>query len=180
MNEPAWAIVQSRTRCEDIVERGLQAAGYRTYVPRFRVLTWPHGQRRKPAATMRALFSGLVFVQDWRGWPDRSANRIPQIVGLMKLPGASAHATVGLADIAKLMRQECAGMYDPHAPRPPANGVVTPAIEIGEQVEYDLAGQAIAAVLRELSDDGRATIGALIFGRETRMQVEASDLRIAG
>lgn len=178
MTEPAWAIVESRTRCEDIVERGLQAAGYRTYVPRFRVLTWPHGQRRKPAATMRALFPGLVFVQDWRGWP---AERIPQVVGLMKLAGSRHHATLGMADIAKLMRQECAGEYEKHAPRPPANGVATPAIEIGKQVEYDLAGQAIAAVLRELSEDGRATIWALIFGRETRMQVEACDLRaVAG
>ena len=174
MTEPTWAIVRTRTRCEDIVERGLQAAGYRTYVPRFRVLIYPHGQHRKPAATMRALFSTLVFVQDWRGWPKEP---ISHVVGLMPWSLNGAHASLSGADIAVLMDRERRSVYEPHAPRPPVNGVVMQHVQVGDQVEYQLAGTAIAAVLTALSPSGRATIQALFLGRETVLEVEASDLR---
>lgn len=176
MNEPAWVIVQTRTRCEDIVAQGFLNAGYRSYVPRQRVLTWPHGQHRKAAATMRAIFSGLVFVQDWRGWPDKRDHPISQVVGLMMAAGVPAKLSGD--DIAILMDRERRGLYEPHAPRPPANGVVLPdALTVGDAVEYDLAGTAIEAVIDELSASGRATIRALIFGRQTKMQVDAAELR---
>lgn len=175
MTEPTWAIVRTRTRCEDIVERGFLAAGYRAYVPRFRVLTYPHGQQRKPGATMRALFPGLVFVQDWRGWPKEP---ISHVIG--RVPWGSGHAQLSGADIAILMDRERRGEYEPHAPRPPANGIVTQSIAIGEDVEFTLAGEVVCGVLRDLSENGRATIGALIFGREVPMQVATADLRIAG
>jgi hypothetical protein len=178
VSEPAWVIVRSRSRCEDIVERGFRDAGYRAYVPRFRVLTWPHGAQRKPAATMRALFAGLVFVQDWRGWPHE---RISQVIGLMPWGLNRSPATLSSADIAVLMDRERRGVYEPHAPRPPANGVVIRAdLTIGEQVEYELAGQTIEGVLSELSESGRATIRVAMLGRDVDLPVEAADLRAAG
>lgn len=175
MTEATWAIIRTRHRCEDIVERGFLWAGYRTYIPRFRMLTYPHGQQRKPAAIMRPLFAGIVFVQDWRGWPKEP---ISQVIGLMPWSLNGAPAALSGADIAVLMDRERSGVYEPHAPRPPANGVVIPAMEIGDLVEYDLAGQAIAAVLKELSKDGQAKIGAMVFGREITLKVQASDLRL--
>jgi hypothetical protein len=178
MTEPTWAIVRSRTRCEDIVAQGFLNAGYRAYVPRFRVLTWPHGAQRKPAATMRALFSGLVFVQDWRGWPQ---DRISQVIGPMPSPQPGIPATLSGADIAVLMDRERLGQYDLHAPRPPANGVVIPdALKLNDAVEYDLAGTVIEAVVRDLSPSGRAIIEGLFLGRVTRMTVETSELRAVG
>lgn len=177
MTEPAWAIVRSRTRCEDIVERGLRDAGYRTYVPRFRTLTWPHGTQRKPAATMRALFSGLVFVQDWRGWPKEP---ISQVIGLMLSPRPGIPCALSGTDIALLMERERLGIYEPHHPRPPANGIVMAHVDIGDAVEFDLAGQAISGILDELSPNGSALIRAAILGRDVQIRVEAADLRAAG
>jgi hypothetical protein len=175
MTEPTWAIVRSRTRCEDIVCQGFLNAGYRAYVPRFRVLTYPHGQHRKPAATMRALFAGLVFVQDWRGWPREP---ISQVIG--RLPWNGGHASLSGADIAVLMDRERQGFYEPHAPRPPANGHVVPHVQVGDQVEYYLAGQLVEGVLRDLSESGRATIRVAMLGREVEMRVDAVDLRATG
>lgn len=177
MTEPSWAIVRSRSRCEDIVERGFQAAGYRAYVPRFRVLTYPHGAQRKPSATMRPLFASLVFVQDWRGWPDIRQHRISQVIGLMPSSRIGLPATLSGADIAVLMDRERLGKYEPHAPRPPANGVVVAHVHIGDQVEYELAGQLIEGVLQDLSESGRATIRIAMMGREVDVPVQAAELR---
>lgn len=175
MTEAAWAIVRTRSRCEDIVAQGFLNAGYRAYVPRFRVLLWPHGEHRKPIATMRALFAGLVFVQDWRGWPQ---DRISQVIGLMPSAQAGMPARLSADDIAILMDRERRGVYEPHAPRPPANGIVIPdALTVGDAVEYDLAGTVIEAAISALSPNGRATIRASIFGRETEMKVDAAELR---
>lgn len=177
MTEASWAIIRSRTRCEDIVAQGFLNAGYRAYVPHFRVLSWPHGAQRKPAATMRALFSGLVFVQDWRGWPK---DRISHIIGLMPSPKAGVPAMLSGTDIAILMDRERLGQFELHAPRPPANGFVIPHVAVGEQVEFELAGQMIEGVLRDLSPDGRATISAAMFGGTVDVRVNAADLRTAG
>lgn len=173
--EPSWAIIRTRIRCEDVVERGLRENGYRAYVPRFRVLIWPHGAKRKPAATMRALFSGLVFAQDWRGWPREP---ISQVIGLLPSSRNGIPAALSGTDIAVLMDRERLGQYDIYAPRPPANGVVIPdALKIDDAVEYELAGTVIAAVVRDLSPSGRAIIEGLFLGRVARMSVETSELR---
>lgn len=175
MSEPTWAIVRTRSRCEDIVAQGFLNAGYRAYVPRGRVLLQPHGAQRKPIATMRAVFSGLVFVQDWRGWPK---DRIGQVIGLMPGMRSGSHAILSAADIAILMAQECRGGYEIQAPRPPANGIVMPdTMSVGDVVEYDFAGTMIEAALTALSPAGRATIRGAIFGRETNIEVDASELR---
>ncbi len=175
MTEPTWAIVRTRSRCEDIVAQGFLNAGYRAYVPRGRVLLKPHGAQRKPVATMRAVFSGLVFVQDWRGWPK---DRISQVIDLMPGMRSGSYASLSAGDIAILMAQECRGVYETHAPRPPANGIVMPdAMGVGDAVEFDFAGTIVQAAISELSPNGRATIRATIFGRETELRVDAHELR---
>lgn len=175
MTEPTWAIIRARTRCEDIVAQGFLNAGYRAYVPRFRILLTPHGRHRRPTATMRALFAGLVFVQDWRGWPQE---RISQVIGLM--PGArlGAYATLSASDIAVMMGLECSGFYEPQAPRPPANGVVLPdALSVGDEAEFDLAGELVQGTIKRLSKAGRATMTACVFGRDVEVQVDSAELR---
>lgn len=178
VTEPSWVIVRSRTRCEDIVERSFQASGYRSYVPRYRALLTPHGAQRRPVAAMRPLFAGLVFVQDWRGWPKE---RISQVVGLMPSSRNGVPAVLSGVDIALLMERERSGKYEPHAPRPPANGIVVRAdLQVGEQIEYELAGQIIEGVLRELSEAGQALIRIAMLGRDVDLPVEAADLRAVG
>lgn len=178
LTEPSWVIVRARSRCEDIVAQGFLNAGYRAYVPRYRVLLAPHGAQRRPIATMRALFAGLVFVQDWRGWPDRREHRISQVIGLMPGMRSGSNATLSGRDIATLMEHERIGAYEPHARRPPANGLVLrDDLQVGQAVEYDIAGTVVEAVVMELSPDGRATIQAAMFGREPVFKVDAGELR---
>lgn len=178
MTEPSWAIVRTRTRCEDIVAQGFLNAGYRAYVPRARVLLLPHGEGRRSKATMRALFSGLVFVQDWRGWPDCREHRISQVIGLMPSPRPGVPAKLSGEDIATLMERERRGEYERHAPRPPANGIVIrDDLSIGQQVEYDWVGNVVEAAVKSLSPAGQATISAIVFGRAVDMVVDAAELR---
>ena len=99
------------------------------------------------------------------------------------MPGmrSGSYASLSASDIAVIIDHELSGAYEPAAPRPPANGVVMPdAISIGDTVECDFAGAAIEAVLEALSPSGRATIRASMLGRDTRIDVDAADLRIAG
>lgn len=178
MTEPTWAIVRTRSRCEDIAAQGFLNAGYRAYVPRYRVLLWPRGASRKPAATMRALFSGLVFVQDWRGWPDRTQNRIAQVIGLVPGMRANEFARISGADVAVLMDRERRGSYEPpEVRRPPANGIVLrDDLEPGDSVGYEWVGLQIEATLDELSPEGAAIIRTWALGREVRLKVDAADL----
>lgn len=174
-----WTIVQTRTRCEDVVERGLLNAGYRTYVPRGRVLLAPHGRERKLRAVMRPVFGGLVFVQDWRGWPSET---ISHVIGLMPGPRSGVPAKLSAADVAVLAARELQGEFDAAAAkRPPARGIVVrDDLEIGADVEFELSGIQIAGVLAELSAEGRAIVEASMFGRVVRHAVNAEALAAAG
>ena len=175
MTEPTWAIIQTRTRCEDIVAQGFLNAGYRAYVPRYRVLLKPHGAHRKPVATMRAVFGGLVFVQDWRGWPKE---RISQVVGLMPGTRSGSYLSLSGDDIATLISLECSGFYEPHAPRPPANGIVLPdVLNVGDEAEFQLADEIMRGTIKRLSKAGRATMNACVFGRDIEIEVDAAELR---
>lgn len=178
MTEPTWAIVRTRSRCEGIAASDLSDAGYRAYVPRLRVVLLPHGRHRKATMTMRALFSGLVFVQDWRGWPERNTNPIRQAVGLMPGMRSGSYAALSGQDIAVLMDRERRGLYEANgAKRPPARGIVLrDDLELGERVEYEWIGKIVDATLDELSPDGRAIIRASILGRDVPLKVDAAEL----
>lgn len=173
MTEPTWAIITTRAMCEDIVERGFWQAGYRAYVARYRKVLQPHGRHRTSTATMRPVFQGLVFVQDWRGWPQE---KISHVVGRLS-SRSGRHLALNGADVALIMERERAGMFDLHAPRPPANGVVArDDLTIGEAVEFDLSGQTILATLDGLSDAGRATVTYMMLGRSVTSEVDAETL----
>lgn len=173
--EPAWAIITTRSMCEDVVERGLWQSGYRAYVPRFRKVIQPHGTQRKPAATMRPVFSGLVFAQDWRGWPTQP---ISHVIGLMKSTRSGGLAKLSGQDVRFIMDRELAGLFDKMA-RPPSNGTLTrDDLVVGERVEFDLSDNVMQAVLDGLSDDGRATVRSMILGRWVKTEVDADTLRV--
>jgi hypothetical protein len=173
--EPAWVIVTTRSMCEDVVERGFWQAGYRAYVARYRRVTQPHGYNRKPAAVMRPVFPGLVFVQDWRGWPPE---RISHVVGLMSSSRATTAKLSG-QDVAIIMERERTGQFEPNARRPPTNGIIIrDDLNIGDDIEFELSGRAIEAILEGLSEDGMATIRYSFFGRSNTSRIEADVLRV--
>lgn len=178
MTEPLWVIATVRTMSEDIVERAFLFEGYRTYVPRYRCMLAPHGARRSATATMRPLLPGIVFVQDWRGWPKRA---ISGIVGLMRRGQTRNPATLSGTDIATIQQRERQGAFD-RGLRPPAAGVLLrDDLAIGERIECEIAGQEIAGILNDLTPNGKATITAIIMGRETVIHgVEAAELRAVG
>jgi hypothetical protein len=168
MTEPTWAIVRTMPQAEEVAERSLRQVGYRAYLPRYRKLILPHGRERKPATAMRPLFAGIIFAQDWRGWPLQS---VTGTNGVMKLAGITA--TLSHADIEIMQAKEIACEFD-DLKRPPSGGVVIrDDIKPGDECEIEMFGQRILAVLDELSDTGKAVLRATILGREVRTQVDA-------
>lgn len=168
---PAWTIVVTKPMQEDIAERSLRQAGYRVYLPRYRKLLLPHGRERKPTTAMRPLFSGLLFAQDWRGWP---TTPVQGTIGLMQAyPGTAKLSDI---DVRIIMDRERSCEFD-EVSRPNGGGpVIRDDIEIGAEVEIEAFGSRILGVLDDLSDNGKAVVSAMVFGRSVRMTVDASAL----
>lgn len=175
MTAPAWAIVVAKSMQEEIAERSLRQAGYRVYLPRYRKLISPHGRERKPTTAMRPLFSGLLFVQDWRGWPSVPVHGT---VGVMQArPGIAKLSDI---DVALIMDRERACEFD-DVSRPQGNGlVIRDDIKPGQEVEVEAFGMRILGVLNELSDNGKAVVSAMMFGSSVRMEVDAAALEPVG
>lgn len=173
MTAPAWTIVMTKSMHEEIAERSLRQAGYRVYLPRYRKLISPHGRQRKPTTAMRPLFSGLLFVQDWRGWPEVP---ITGTTGLMQAsPGV---AKLSDHDITLIMGRERACEFD-DVRRPQGSGlIIRDDIEPGDDVEIEAFGARILGVLDELSENGKAIVSAMVFGRSVRMEVDAAALEL--
>lgn len=170
--EPAWAIVRTLPQAEEIAERSLRQVGYRAYLPRYRKLLLPHGRDRKPATALRPLFVGIIFAQDWRGWPTHT---VTGTSGLLKIAGNTAKLTN--ADIDIMQAKERACEFD-DIKRPPSGGVVIrDDIHVGDDCEIEMFGQRVMAVLDELSDDGKAVLRATIMCREVRTEVDADSIR---
>ena len=167
---PPWVVVVTKAAAEDVAERALRQAGYRVYLPRYRRPMWPHGVARRPTILMSPLFSGLVFVQDWRGWPKLS---ITGATGLMQAhPGI---AKLSDADIALIMQRERAGDFDLVEPRGDGSD-----LRPGDAVEFETSlGAKIMGVLEELSPNGKAIVSAMIFGRLVRTEVGAGSIQKA-
>jgi transcription antitermination factor NusG len=173
--QPAWVIVQTKPTLEHVAERSLLGAGYRTYVPYYRKMLSPHGRERKPASGMRPLFPSLVFVQDWRGWPQVW---IGGITGLM-LVRPSIPARLSDRDIALVMERERSGAFDELLYPRGAGLEIRTDIEIGEQVEIEAHGARILGTLEELSPDGKAIVEMMLFGRLVRASVDPAQIRKA-
>jgi len=168
---PAWVIVETRISCEEVVERGLRASGYRVYLPRYRRVL-AHGRNRRQTTAMRPLFARLLFAQDWRGWSDTPLNGV---LGLMKVGQITAR--ISDCDVEIIMARERAGDFD-EVRYPRISGKqIRDDISPGDEVEIDMLGRRVRAVLKELSPDGRAIVEAMILGRMTRTEVDAEVLR---
>lgn len=160
-----WAILLSKSSGETVAERSLREAGYRSYLPWFRKLLQPHGRERYPALVMRLVFPGIVFVQAWEGF----RHPLTGVEKAMPSYRGGPPATMADSDIALLMRREREGAFD--EARPPHD------LKIGGQYEFEKSGRLLSAVLEELSADGQATVRMVMFGRETRTQVDVQALR---
>jgi hypothetical protein len=153
-------------QAEETAERSLRQFGYRAYLPRYRRLLLPHGRDRRTATAIRPLFTGLVFAQDWRGWPPIT---VIGTIGLLKVAGIIA--SISHADIELMQKKELACSFD-DIPRPMMRGNIRP----GDDCEVDISGSRIMAVLDELSDSGKAILRANILGREVKLHADADDL----
>jgi hypothetical protein len=169
---PAWVIIETKPSAEEVAERSLRQAGYRVYLPRYRKLLSPHGRARQPVTSMRPLFSRVLFVQDWRGWPQLP---ISGTVGLM-LMRPQVPAKLPDEDVVLILNRERAGEFDEALPN--GSGVaVRNDIAPGEEVAFEAFGARIMGVLDELTSDGRAIVSALMFGRVVSTSVSAAGLR---
>lgn len=170
--EPNWAIIRTQPQAEEVAERSLRQVGYRAYLPRYRKLILPHGRDRKPAAVLRPLFTGIVFAQDWRGFPQQSVSGTN---GVLKVAGSTAQ--LSHADVEIMQAKERACVFD-DIKRPPSGGVVIrDDIKPGDECEIEMFGHRVLAVLDELSDSGKAVLRATILGREVRTEVDADAIR---
>lgn len=171
MTAPAWTIVICKSSQEEAAERSMRQAGYRVYLPRYRKEMRPHGNTRRGTPSMRPLFTGYLFVQDWNGWPEMS---ISGVSGLLKT--ASSNVLLQDADVMVIWEREKAGQFD-ELPAPRSKAARRTDLKIGGSVEFDLHGERILAVLEDLSDSGRTVVRGLMFNRETIYRVSADDLR---
>src|SRR5580765_4151861 len=108
MRLPTWVVVVTKPAAEEVAERGFRAAGYRVCLLRYRKILSPHGRDRRGAMSMRPLFSRLLFVQDWRGWPD------PPVAGTVSLMSVRPGKPVEISDelVAELQERERVGEFD--------------------------------------------------------------------
>ncbi len=162
-----WTIIQTKAAAEEIAERSLQQHGYRVYLPRFRKLLSPHGRERRQAMVMRPLFPGVLFAQDWRGWP---ISPVVGVAGLM-LARPGVPARLAEADVELIMLRERAGDFDEVW----GSGQRTD-LRPGDQVQVDINGSQVLAVLEHLSGQGRAVVKMLLFGNLVTTELAASSL----
>jgi hypothetical protein len=168
---PSWVIVQ--TNAEERTEVDLRRAGYRAYVARYRRLTSPHGADRRQLTTMRPVFPGIVFVQDWRGWPKQQIGGEPR---LMLAYRGSRPATLDDRDIDLIMRKERALEYDDIRYPAGSGPLLRDDLEFGGLVGFERFGERITGVLEELTDNGKAIVRSIFFGRDVRTTVDAETL----
>lgn len=167
---PPWVLVITKPSAEEVAERNLRQAGYRVYLPRYRKLLRPHGSERRGYCSMRPLFAGYLFVNDWRGWPDIPINGV---LRLMQSGGRNVEMSFG--DVERIWQQELSGRLDEAAT--PRSRTRRTDLQIGETYEFDMLDERVNAVLSDLTDSGKAIVRAMMFGREIPWTVDAADLR---
>ena len=163
---PPWVVIVTKSSAEEVAERSLRGCGYRVYLPRYRKRLSPHGDRRRPVGSMRPLFPGILFVQDWRGWPRMGVEGSDH---LMMVRGG-VPAQLCDEDVAKLMARERALEFD--EVEPAGSSPVPQDIEPGDEIAIDFGSQ-ILATLQELTPSGRAIIQACFFNRTVPGTVDA-------
>lgn len=170
--DTSWMIMQSAA--VERTETDARRVGYRVYVPRYRKLISPHGADRRSAVTIRPVFDGVLFVQDWRGWPKQTIGGEPR---LMRAHRKGDYAKLSAGDIELMMRKEIAREYDDVKyaigdGRP----VLRDDLTIGGQVSFERFGDRVVGVLEELSENGMAFVRAHFLGREIKIAIAAREL----
>lgn len=169
-NAASWVIVATRPSSEYTAADSLRRAGYRVYLPQRKVhlASWRLG-----ALTLRPLWPGYLFCHDWRGWPEQQVEGEPR---LLKRSGEVVSMPRG--DVALIRDRELSGAFDD--PLPGSKSLKRTDIVAGDSVTFDFGGRDIPGVLDELSDDGKAILRAILFGRETVIRdVPQDSLRLA-
>ncbi|HLX18440.1 MAG TPA: transcription termination/antitermination NusG family protein [Bradyrhizobium sp.] len=172
----SWVVVITKPAAEEIAERDLRRAGYRVYLPRYRKLLSPHGRDRRPVTSMRPLFTGYLFAEDWRGWPRETVHGVE---GLLHRSGSSRHALFSGADIQAIRDRE-SSFDEMRYAAGQGRAMIREDVSVGDVMTVDIGSIPMQAVLRELSADGRALVEVMIFGRVTPMRVEQEALLAAG
>lgn len=154
MNAP-WVIIVSQS--PDQSERDFRRAGYRTHITRYRRMLSPHGVDRRCVTAMRSLFPGLVFVQDWRGWPRHSISGEPRLMPNAAGGGAPAH--LGDDDMMRLICDEWKGDFDDIKwPFGDGKPIVRQDLVVGMELVGEKLGMRIVGTLAKLSRAGKATL----------------------
>lgn len=173
--ETDWVIVKVRPGAEEVAERNLRQEGYRAYLPRYRKMLRPHGDGRKGQPSMRPAFPGYLFIQDWRGWPDRP---IAGVMGLMMRTG-NRPRYMSSDDVDLIHQREMQGLFDDD--RAPVHGRARRSdLSEGDTVEYEWYGERVLAVLAGLTDAGKAILRDILFdgkpARISHLTVDADEL----
>lgn len=171
---PAWTIITLKPASEEAAEHSLRQAGYRVYLPRYRRILRPHGSDRAGTPSMRPAIPGYLFVQDWRGWPQRS---ISGVTGIMQW--ASRNATLADTIIEAMWDKERRGEYD-DCRSPRGIGTTRDDLRIGQQVGIEIGGVRMLGSLDALDENNRAMLTVMIFGRPTSVEVSADDVLDTG
>lgn len=172
---PSWVIVC--TNAVDRTEVDMLRIGYRVYLPRYRRRLSPHGADRRIATAMRPVFAGMLFAQDWRGWPQASISGEPR---LMRAIRGGNPATICDGDVALMQRREREGAFDDVSyPAGLAKPPMRTDLKIGQTVTAERFGDRIVAVLEDLSENGIAIVRWALLGRENRTTIAAAELDVA-
>lgn len=175
--ETDWVIVKVRPGAEEVAERNLRQEGYRAYLPRYRKMLRPRGEARKGQPSMRPAFPGYLFVQDWRGWPERP---ITGVIGLMmRAGGGNRPRYMSGEDVDLIHKREMEGAFDDER-SPIHNRARRRDLSVGDTVEYEWHGERVLAVLAGLTDAGKAILRDILFAGKPvlipRLTVDADEL----
>lgn len=169
LGEP-WVIAETEAGRDEVAERSLRREGYRVYLPRRRVVLYPHGNNRRATAIMRVLLPGYIFVQDWRGWPK---NALQGTRGTLVKFGSQI-ASISALEINQFRQREDAGDFDDLLP-----GHKCDHLKIGSKVRaFDGPFAGFDLLLSELSDNGRAIVKLMVFDRPTSVDIDARNLEV--
>lgn len=162
----AWFVAYTNINCEARAQKGLEAAGYATFLPTLRKFIRHARQRR---AVDRPLFTRYLFVgldPERDGWfAIRTTHGVESILGHEGVP-----EPVPAFVIAQLRAAQTSGRFDLTRPRT--------FFKPGDRVAVDGGpfGDFVAEVATE--DDGkRVEILHNLFGRLTRMKIDVARVR---
>ncbi len=161
-----WFVVYTNINCEARAQKGLEAAGYTTFLPTLRKFIRHARQRR---AVDRPLFARYLFVgldPSRDGWfAIRTTHGVESILGHEGMP-----EPVPSEIVARLRAAQIAGRFDLTRPRV--------RFQLGDRVAVD--GGPFGEFVGEVAtaDDGkRVEILHNLFGRLTRMKIDVARVR---